>query len=202
MKETIINKATSLFLTLGFKSVTMDDIANDLGMSKKTIYTYFDNKISLVEAATTHLYKKITDGIKDIKRKSLDPITELHDIKIFLMNSLKGEKTSPYHQLQKYYPSIHKELKIKKFDFVLESTKKSLQKGINQGIFRKKINLELISRLYFNGITGIKNPEIFPIELFNPGLLMENYSEYHLRAIVTKKGLEKLEKFLSKQLKI
>ena len=48
MKETIINKATSLFLTLGFKSVTMDDIANDLGMSKKTIYTYFDNKISLV----------------------------------------------------------------------------------------------------------------------------------------------------------
>ena len=202
MKETIINKATSLFLTLGFKSVTMDDIANDLGMSKKTIYTYFDNKKSLVEAATTHLHKKITDGIKDIKRKSLDPITELHDIKIFLMNSLKGEKTSPYHQLQKYYPSIHKELKLKKFDFVLESTKKSLQKGVNQGIFRKKINLELISRLYFNGITGIKNPEIFPIELFNPGLLMENYSEYHLRAIVTKKGLEKLEKFLSKQLKI
>jgi hypothetical protein len=49
------------------------------------------------------------------------------------MNSLKGEKTSPYHQLQKYYPSIHKELKIKKFDFVLESTKKSLQKGVDQG---------------------------------------------------------------------
>ena len=195
MKETIINRATSLFLTLGFKSVTMDDIANDLGMSKKTIYTYFENKTSLVEAGTTHLFKKITDGIKDIKRKSLDPITELHDIKIFLMNSLKGEKTSPYHQLQKYYPSIHKELKIKKFDFVLESTKKSLQKGVTQGLFRKKINLELISRLYFNGIMGIRNPEIFPTELFNPGVLMESYSEYHLRAIVTKKGLEKLEKF-------
>jgi AcrR family transcriptional regulator len=195
MKETIINKATNLFLTLGFKSVTMDDIANDLGMSKKTIYTYFDNKTSLVEAGTSHLFKKITDGIKDIKIKSLDPITELHDIKIFLMNSLKGEKTSPYHQLQKYYPSIHKELKIKKFDFVLESTKKSLQKGITQGLFRKKINLELISRLYFNGIMGIRNPEIFPIELFNPVVLMESYSEYHLRAIVTKKGLEKLENF-------
>ena len=61
MKETIINKATSLFLTLGFKSVTMDDIANDLGMSKKTIYTYFDNKTSLVEAGTTHLFKKNVD---------------------------------------------------------------------------------------------------------------------------------------------
>ena len=138
MKETIINRATSLFLTLGFKSVTMDDIANDLGMSKKTIYNYFDNKISLVEAATTHLFKKITDGIKDIKIKSLDPITELHDIKIFLMNSLKGEKTSPYHQLQKYYPSIHKELKIKKFDFVLESTKKVYKKALIKVYLEKK----------------------------------------------------------------
>jgi hypothetical protein len=69
-------------------------------------------------------------------------------------------------------------------------------------LFRKKINIELISRLYFNGIMGIRNPEIFPIELFNPVVLMESYSEYHLRAIVTKKGLEKLEKFLSKQIKI
>ena len=197
MKEKIINKATDLFLSLGFKSVTMDDIANELGISKKTIYTYFDNKSCLIEAGTSYLFKKITDGIKDIKTKSLDPINELHDIKIFLMNSLKGEKTSPYHQLQKYYPSIHRELKKKKFDFVLESTKKSLDEGVKQGIFREKINTDLISRLYFNGIIGIKNLEIFPLESFNPEVLMENYLEYHIRAIVTDKGLEKLKKFIS-----
>ncbi|MDC1535021.1 TetR/AcrR family transcriptional regulator [Flavobacteriaceae bacterium] len=202
MKDIIINKSTNLFLNLGYKSVTMDDIANELGMSKKTIYIYFKNKTCLVEATTSHLFKKITDGIKEIKIKTLDPITELHDIKIFLMNSLKGEKNSPYYQLQKYYPSIHKELKKKKFEFVLDSTKKSLEKGIKQGIFRQKINIELISRLYFNGIIGIRNPEIFPTELFSPSLLMENYSEYHLRAIVTKKGLKKLEKFLLNQLKV
>ena len=113
------------------------------------------------------------------------------------MNSLKGEKTSPYHQLQKYYPSIHRELKKKKFDFVLESTKKSLDEGVKQGIFREKINTDLISRLYFNGIIGIKNLEIFPLESFNPEILMENYLEYHIRAIVTDKGLEKLKKFIS-----
>ena len=197
MKEKIINKATDLFLSLGFKSVTMDDIANELGISKKTIYTYFDNKSCLIEAGTSYLFKKITDGIKDIKTKSLDPINELHDIKIFLMNSLKGEKTSPYHQLQKYYPSIHRELKKKKFDFVLESTKKSLDEGVKQDIFREKINTDLISRLYFNGIIGIKNLEIFPLESFNPEILMENYLEYHIRAIVTDKGLEKLKKFIS-----
>ena len=91
MKQEIINKATDLFLSLGFKSVTMDDIANDLGISKKTIYTYFENKTCLVEEITTRLFKKITDGLK-IVIFALDPITELHDIKIFLMNSLKVEK--------------------------------------------------------------------------------------------------------------
>jgi len=202
MKDKIINKATDLFLSLGFKSVTMDDIANELGMSKKTIYTYFENKTCLVEEITTHLFKKITDGLSEIKTKSLDPITELHDIKIFLMNSLKGEKTSPYFQLQKYYPSIHKELKKKKFEFVLESTKKSLEKGVELGIFRKKINVEFISRLYFNGIMGIRDLQIFPTEKFKPVLLMENCSEYHLRAIVTKLGLKKLEKFLLNQSKV
>jgi hypothetical protein len=118
------------------------------------------------------------------------------------MNSLKGEKTSPYYQLQKYYPSIHKELKKKKFEFILESTKKSLEKGVELGIYRKKINVEFISRLYFNGIIGIRDLQIFPTETFKPVILMENYSEYHLRAIVTRLGLKKLEKFLSNQTKV
>ena len=202
MKEKIINNATNLFLTLGYKSVTMDDIANNLGISKKTIYAHFENKTCLIQAGTSRLFKKITDGIKCIKTKSLDPINELHEIKIFLMNSLKGEKTYPYYQLQKYYPLVHKDLKKRKFDFVLESMKKSLMKGIKLGLFREGINIEFISRLYFNGIMGIRDHEIFPAESFKTVLLIEGYLEYHLRAIVTKEGLKKLEKFLIIQSKL
>ena len=92
---------------------------------------------------------------------------------------------------------IYKDLKKRKFDFIVESSTKSLEKGVKQGLFRENINIELISRLYFNGMVGIKDPEIFDIGIFNPEILMENYLEYHLRAIVTEKGLEKLKKFIS-----
>ena len=188
MRQKIINTSTDLFLNLGFKSVTMDDIAAELGMSKKTIYIYFENKEKLVEATEKYFFKKITDGIKDIKNNATDPISELYDVKLYLMKVLKGEKTSPFYQLKKYYPLIYKDLKKRKFDFIVESSTKSLEKGVKQGLFRENINIELISRLYFNGMVGIKDPEIFDIGIFNPEILMENYLEYHLRAIVTEKG--------------
>ena len=59
MRETILNKATELFLDLGFKSVTMDDIATEMGISKKTIYTHFKNKSVLVKASTEILFLRI-----------------------------------------------------------------------------------------------------------------------------------------------
>ena len=193
MKTKIIDTATDLFLNFGFKSVTMDDIANKLGISKKTIYVYFDNKKKLVSAIDKCLFKKITDGIKEIKKKSNDPISELYEIKFYLMKSLKGEKVSPYYQLQKYYPSISKDLKKRKFDFIIKSSRESLKKGIDQGLFRQSINIDFISRLYFNASLGLKDPEVFAREIFDPEILIENYLEYHLRAIVTEKGLKKLK---------
>ena len=66
MKEKIIQKSTELFLTLGFKSVTMDDIASEMGISKKTIYVHFKNKTKLVEAVTFYLFATICTGIDSI----------------------------------------------------------------------------------------------------------------------------------------
>jgi hypothetical protein len=74
----------------------------------------------------------------------------------------------------------------------------SLKNGIKLGLFRKDINVDLISRLYFNGMIGIRDKEIFPLEIYEQTFLMENYIEYHLRAIVTNKGLKKLNLFIKK----
>ena len=84
MRKKIINKSAELFLTLGFKSVTMDDIANELGISKKTIYQNFDNKTKLVEAATLNMFDNICDGIDHICNASHNPIEELYDILVEL----------------------------------------------------------------------------------------------------------------------
>ena len=104
MKDQILNKATEMFLTLGFKSVTMDDIASEMGISKKTIYQHFSNKDSLVKATTTNLFENISCGIDEIILANNNPIEELFTIKEFVMQNLKDENTSPIYQLQKYYP--------------------------------------------------------------------------------------------------
>ena len=66
MKDQILEKATEMFLTLGFKSVTMDDIASEMGISKKTIYQHFSNKDSLIKATTSNLFERISCGIDEI----------------------------------------------------------------------------------------------------------------------------------------
>jgi AcrR family transcriptional regulator len=197
MRENIIHKAADLFITLGFKSVTMDDIAKEMGISKKTIYVHFSNKTKLVEAVTFGLFETICDGIDGICDESNNPIEELYDIKMFVMHHLKNEKSSPQFQLKKYYPQIYDVLKQKQFGKMHESVKESLQKGVNTTLFRPKINVDFISRMYFNGMTGIKDHSIFPQETYTMDYLMESYLEYHLRAIVTEKGLQILNKFIT-----
>ena len=199
MREKIIQKSAELFLTLGFKSVTMDDIANEMGISKKTIYVHFENKTKLVEAVTFTVFENICEGIDCICEASHNPIEELYDIKMYVMQYLKNEKTSPQYQLKKYYPQIYQRLHFKQFEKMHESVKESIQKGIDTQLFRSNIDVDFISRMYFNGMAGIKDETIFPQTLFTMAYLMENYLEYHLRAIVTEKGLKILDKFINNQ---
>ena len=196
LEKSIVVTSTELFLTLGFKSVTMDDIAEEMKISKKTIYTFFANKEALVQSVVFSMYSYITTNLTQIREKASNPISELYEVKMFIMHQLKGEKTSPQHQLRKYYPNIHKELQKKQFDFMTKSVKKSLTKGVEMKLFRPSIDIDFISRMYFNGMVGIKNVDMFPIEKYSPEQLMENYLDYHLRAIVTDNGMELLSSYI------
>lgn len=196
MKEKIIIIANELFLSLGFKSVTMDDLASEMGISKKTIYTHFQNKTKLIEATTEHLFCSISCGIDDIVEKKNEPIEELYAIKAFVMHHLKDEKTSPQYQLQKYYPKIYNTLKVKQFEMMQECVIENLERGVEKGVFRKNIDTQFISRLYFIGLLGIKDQEMFPFQQYPMPKLMENYLEYHIRGIATEKGLKILNNLI------
>jgi AcrR family transcriptional regulator len=197
MKSTIIEKATKLFLQLGFKSVTMDDLAVSLGISKKTLYIHFENKHQLVKEVASSIFEKVTCDIIKIKEGTSNPIEELHCVKMEAMKYLGSEKTSTNYQLQKYYPKIYEDLKAKEYQYLGKMVKNSLQNGIDSGLFRTEIDVEFVSRLYLNGMRGIRDIEIFPIEQFKIEHLFENYLDYHLRAIVTPKGMKSLNLFKS-----
>ena len=187
--KNILTPCTEMFLTFGFKSVTMDDIARKLGVSKKTLYTYYSNKEELVRACVFDFFNYVTEEINRICQQSKNPIIELHDIKMFMMRHIKNEKISPQYQLKKYYPEIFHELSDKQLDFMIGCVSKSLNEGVAMGLFRNNLNVPFIARLYFNGMMGIKDQRLFPNELFQHSQLMSDYLEYHLRAICTESGI-------------
>ncbi len=199
MKEKIIQKASELFLQLGFKSVTMDDIANNMGISKKTIYTHFNNKTHLVKEATLAVFHEISCGIDHIQSHNKNPIEELYEIKKLALVQLKNEKSSPQYQLQKYYPEIFATLKEKQFEKMRECTLSNLKRGIILGLYRDNLDIEFVSRIYFIGVIGIKDDTLFPVEKFPKAQLMGDYLEYHLRGIITAEGQKTLNKFIKKQ---
>lgn len=193
MKNQILENASEMFLTHGFKSVTMDLIASEMGISKKTIYIHFSNKDELVEEVTSYLFETISCGIDEIILANKNPIEELFTIKEFVMKNLKNENTSPIYQLQKYYPKTHKSLMIKQFDKMGNCVIQNLERGIKLGLYRKNIQNELISRFYFAGMTSIKNVDLFNPNEFSTKTVQSAYLEYHLRGICTQKGIEQLE---------
>lgn len=196
MKHKILDTSKELFLNLGFKSVTMDEIASKLGVSKKTIYKYFENKTELVAAVTEYMFTTVSCGIDAICELKMNPIEEIFSIKRFIMKHLKDEKSSPQYQLQKYYPKIYASLTQKQFDVMQVCVLNNLKKGIENGLYREHIDLEFTSRIYFNGMVGIKNKDLFPLTNYSMNTLMNHYLEYHLRGIATEKGVQELKKQL------
>tara|TARA_R100000988_G_C3896715_1_gene115491 strand:- start:274 stop:633 length:360 start_codon:yes stop_codon:yes gene_type:complete len=112
------------------------------------------------------------------------------------METVETEQTSPQYQLQKYYPEISEGLKESHFEKMMECTRKNLKRGIDQGLYRSNLNIDFIARLYFLGIHGIKDQNLFPVEKFSTQFLTEEYLEYHIRGIVTSEGFLTLKKFI------
>ena len=188
MKDKILHTETDLFLNQGFKSVTMDDIAQHMAISKKTIYSHFNNKESIVDAVTDVIFENVSCGIDTICEQDHNPIEEVYEIKKLVMHHMRNEKTSPWYQLQKYYPKTYASIKKRQFTYMQQCVTDNLRRGLELGLFRRNIDVEFVSRIYFMGVTGIKDNQLFPNEMFDGETLYEQFLEYHLRGIVTPKG--------------
>ena len=94
MKEQIISKSKDMFLKLGFKSVTMDDIASEMGISKKTIYKYFSNKDDLIENTIELAHKEVQEIIAIIDEQGFNAIEDNFEMKRMFREMFKGADTS------------------------------------------------------------------------------------------------------------
>jgi hypothetical protein len=193
MREKIMSKASDLFMKLGFKSVTMDDIAGEMCISKKTIYKFFSNKEILIEEITGMIHSEIHEIVGQIVALNYNAIEENFEIRKMFKEMFKSADTSPVYQLKKHYPSIFEKVMEKEINECNTLFKNNIEKGIAQGLYRKEIPVETFVKFYYNLIFSIKEQTVSEKE----GQKLElQILEYHTRAIATLEGIAELEKQL------
>lgn len=193
MKDKLLHTATEMFLNLGFKSVTMDDIANEIGVSKKTIYKYYKNKKALVESTTAALHESCLRAIKDIEDKKYNPIQENFEIQKVFKEMFKNVSASPIYQLKKYYPQVHEKNKEKEIGVFLECFKENIKRGVSKGYYRKDTKIDLCAEFYFYLVLSVHENTI---ENDRIPVIERQTLIYHTRAIATSKGLQELDRQL------
>lgn len=180
----------------GIKSVTMDDVSRELGISKKTLYQYVSDKNELVKKV---LELEINDRAKDFSKMEcpeLNAIEEIFEVHKMVRDMLKNYNPSTEYDLRKYYPELHAQLIKVRRERIYNNTLANLAKGKAEGLYRKELNDELIAKLQLSRVEAAFDDKIFTQEeLVSPKLFLEMFI-YHIRGIANQKGLEVLDQKL------
>lgn len=191
-----IREIREIFLKYGIKSVSMDDIARELGVSKKTLYQYFEDKTDLV--------KKILDAemqenlCEAISTEGYNAIDLLLMVSKHLSEKLARISPTVTYDLQKYYPEVWKQNSELRRQHILDQIASNFQQGIEEGLYREDMNVKIITYFYFirlENILSIDNAmdwlkDIDFKEIFNTMFI------YHIRGIANQKGIDYLDKKL------
>lgn len=183
-----------MFLKLGFKSVTMDDIACDMCISKKTIYKFFSNKESLIEEGTDVIHTKINKLMEEVIAQNHNAIAENFQMREMFKQMFQSFDHSPAYQLKKHYPEIYNKMMCTKIEDCSLMFRNNIEKGIAEGLYRKDVDVASAVTFYYTLIFSINENTMMEKDAYE---LEAKALEYHTRAIATPKGLIELEKQLS-----
>jgi AcrR family transcriptional regulator len=194
-EERIIKGALDLFLQAGIKSVTMDDIARHLGMSKKTIYQFFGDKNELVVALVKNRLQEDEREMNAIMESSANVIEEM--IKMMKCSEEILSRVNPivFHDMQKYHPEAWQEFQRFKAEVIINKLEELLLKGINQGFIRDDIDVKILATMRVNQVEMGFNTQIFPIAHFNSWKVQVQLLEHFNYGICTIKGHELLDNY-------
>ncbi|MEN9334768.1 MAG: HTH-type transcriptional repressor KstR2 [Bacteroidota bacterium] len=189
----IIDKALSVFMRKGIKSINMDDMSKELGISKKTLYLFVKDKEELVEKATDLFCQREIEAIKNISIEKVNAIDESLLIKKWVLSVIENVHPAVAFDLEKYYPSISKKMQDNRRKVVYKSIYNNIIKGQKEGLYRKDIIPEIVTRIYIGRMEMLLDPNVFPPQQF---LMSDVYLEafhYHIRGIASDKGIKILE---------
>ncbi len=197
-EKEIIAGATEVFMRLGIKSVNMDDISRQLGISKKTLYKYVSDKNDLVKKSVQVIIAVEDEAIDQIQSKGLNAIDENMEIMKHVMGMLNNMHPSIIFDMEKYHPEVLRYMMDNRHTNVYDCIMSNLKKGIKEGLYRKNLNADVIAKFYINSMDVILDKTEVHIEGISYSEKFKEYFRYHIRGIASEKGIQYLKENYSK----
>ena len=197
--ENILERVNCLYQKYGVKSVTMDDVARELGISKKTLYKYVNDKTDLVSKVIDLEISRKESCFRDIFGKGLNAIEELLEVNRYANTMLKEYNPSTEYDLKKYYPDLYKKLRDIKLQGMYDAVKNNILKGKEEGLYREDLDAEVIAKLHVTRIMGMSENPLITIEEYTSGKTFTEIISYHIRGIANKEGIKFFEEKIKNQ---
>ena len=200
VQERIKSKADELFRQYGIRSVTMDEIASQLGMSKKTIYQYYDDKNKLVDAVTREEIGFSQERCQSDAAAAENAIDEIFRVMEFIEVMFRNMNPKMLHDLEKYHPHCYKKFLDHKNKFIFEIIRQNIERGIAEGLYRPEINVEIMTRYRLETMMIAFNTNLFSPSHFSLLAVEQEILEHFLYGLATLKGYKLILKYKKQRL--
>ncbi|WP_420578611.1 TetR/AcrR family transcriptional regulator [Ekhidna sp.] len=195
-KEKILSSAEELFIQYGIRSVTMDDVAREASMSKKTLYQYFDNKDGLVSEVALNHFQRETSEFEEIESQAKDAIHEILLVSQCLRQHVFRMNPSLLYDMQKYHGKAWDQYQEFKQGTIRAHIERNIERGKNEGFFRSGINAKVLSTLRVEGVQLVFNTKIFPREEFDFREVQLQILDHFIHGLLTDMGRKKYEEYM------
>jgi AcrR family transcriptional regulator len=194
-KERITEKAHELFMRYGVRSVSMDDIAAQLGMSKKTLYQYYTDKEELVDAVLSSFLENNRKQCIDGRQKAENAVHEVFQAFDMMQEMFSNMNPSLVFELEKYHTAVYKKIQHHKYVFLYQVLKQNLERGIKEELYRPEINVDILTRFRIESMMLAFNSEVFPTNRTHLISIQEEILEHFLYGLSTTKGQKLIQKY-------
>jgi AcrR family transcriptional regulator len=194
--KNILTKVRCLYQKYGIKSVTMDDVAHELGISKKTLYHYVKDKNDLVEHVVNLELEEGPMSSKNADWDQLNAIEEMLEVHKMVDRMIKTHNPSTEYDLKKYYPEEYQKVQKVRRERIYNFMLNNIRKGKNEGLYRPEINEEYITKMHVSRVEHAFDNNIFTSDEMSSSALFYEVFIYHIRGVASEKGIEFLEKKL------
>ena len=198
-EKNILEGAKNLFMQFGLKSITMDDIARKVGVSKKTIYQFFNDKNCIVFKSVHEHFSDHRKVIEEVLDSSKNAIEAMYRLSRCMKVQVEAVNPTVLYDLQRYFPKAYKRFLEFKNTFMKEKMTSILEDGKASGYFRKEINTEILIIQRIEQVQLAFKNEIFPRDKFDFKELHEQLFDHFIHGLLTDKGKVKYNQYLNEE---